>query len=83
MVAQLGSDGGGMPESDLISPQGVDNQISVILSSHTNAPLCFLQHHARTHSTAKSQKLANNQRLTHHFYIGMRLLLLDPNHGLN
>ena len=38
--------------SDLISPQGVDNQISVILSSHTNAPLCsFLQHHAKTTRT--------------------------------
>ena len=52
-MVELGSDGGGggMPESDLISPQGVDNQISVILSSHTNAPLCFLQHHAKTTRT--------------------------------
>ena len=76
-MVELGSDGagGGMPESDLISPQGVDNQISVILSSHTNAPLCFLQHHARTHSTAKSQKLGNNQRLIHHFHMRYHIIM--------
>ena len=47
-----------MLESDLISPQGVDNQISVILSSHTNVLLCFLQHHAKQFdSSSKPQHL--------------------------